>query len=479
METLKQMGIGSFALLLAACSRQPGNDDGGSVPEAGRDGVVTFDLRPFADDKSALRNPDKGWCIHYYDNGIGAYGVKDGAYLSPERALELIPCLDHVYLRLAWSHLEPREGEFNWQLVDKVVDPFAKAGVRVAFRVTCKETDKNQFYATPKWVADAGAKGVMLDDAWEPDYGDPVFLEKLDNFHRAFAERYGDRSDLVYVDVGSYGDWGEGHTAASTRKDWPWSAIKAHFDIYRRHYGNALVALSDDFIGSRVTDEGKDEMLRYVKESGWTFRDDSICVKWFIDNIGTGMRSPELFDAVWEKVPTILELEHYQVAVAAKTWRGGQIFYDSILRAHATYGGFHGYPEDWAADNREFAAKAGNKLGYWYFVDEVRAGRRDGGLALSVDWRNKGAAKAYAKYAFDVILTDKSGKDLVFGQESFDNTAFAPGAAATTEHFVAGVPSGEYVLSLRMHKGDRPVYLAVDAAHTRKDGACVVGPVSL
>ena len=83
METLKQMGIGSFALLLAACSRQPGNDDGGSVPEAGRDGVVTFDLRPFADDKSALRNPDKGWCIHYYDNGIGAYGVKDGAYLSP------------------------------------------------------------------------------------------------------------------------------------------------------------------------------------------------------------------------------------------------------------------------------------------------------------------------------------------------------------------------------------------------------------
>ena len=440
---------------------------------------ATFDLRPFADARTALRNPDKGWFIHYYDDGTENYGTRDGEALSPERALELIPCLDHVYLRLAWSHLEPKEGEYNWRLLDKVVDPFTKAGVGVAFRVTCKETDRSQYYATPKWVADAGARGTMMEDAWEPDYADPVFLEKLDNFHRAFAERYDGRENLVYVDVGSYGDWGEGHTASSSRRDWPWSAVKAHFDIYRRHYKNALIAVSDDFIGSRVTPEGKPEILQYVRDAGWTFRDDSISVKWFIDNLGPQMRSPELFDAVWEKVPTILELEHYQVAVAADTWRGGSVFYDAILRAHATYGGFHGFPELWAAENRYYAAKAGNKLGYWYFIDEVAVRPSAGELSLAVKWRNEGAAKAYSRYDLDVILTDGDGKDLVFRQEAFDNTAFAPGGSATTEHSIRGVASGEYTLSLRMRKGVRPVYVAVDSAHTRKDGACIVGRIAV
>lgn len=446
---------------------------------AAPDGGVTFDLRPFADGKTARRNPDKGWYIHYYDNCIDRYGVRNGVFLSPERALELVPCLDHIYLRLAWSHLEPKEGEFNWQLIDKVIDPYTQAGIGIAFRITCKETDRNQYYATPKWVADAGAKGTMLGNAWEPDYGDPVFLEKLDNFHRAFAERYDGRPNLVYVDVGSYGDWGEGHTASSSHKDWPWSAIKAQFDIYRKHYRKSLVVVSDDFIGSRRVKEGKAEMLQYVLDSGWTFRDDSISVKWFVDHIGDRMRSPELFDAVWEKFPTVLELDHYHGTVASKTWRGGSILYDSIIRAHATYGGFHGYPERWIAENRDYAAKAGNKLGYWYFIDEVRAAKRGDGLSLAIDWRNMGAAKAYVRYALDIILTDKSGKDLVFRQDSFDNRALAPGGSSTTEHSIVGVPPGDYVLSVRMRKGDRPVYVAVDAAHTRSDGACVVGSLVL
>ena len=443
------------------------------------DDMTTFDLRPFADERTALRNPDKGWYIHYYDNSIEKYGVRDGEFLSPERALELIPCLDHVYLRLAWSHLEPEEGKFNWPLIDKVIDSYTKAGVGISFRISCKETDKKQYYATPKWVEDAGAKGTHLKNAWEPDYGDPIFLAKLDRFHKTFAERYDARPNLVYVDVGSYGDWGEGHTASSSRRDWPWSAIKAHFDIYKRHYKKAQIVVSDDFIGSRVTDEGKAEMLKYVCDSGWTFRDDSISVEWFMTHLGPQMRSPELFDAVWEKVPTVLELEHYQNTIDADTWKNGTVFYDAIIRAHATYGGFHGYPEQWIAENRDYAVKTGNKLGYWYFIDRVDVRRQGGDLVLTVRWRNQGAAKATVKYAFDVILTDKSGGERVFREDSFDNTAFAPGEAATTEHVVRGVPSGDYTLSLRMHKGERPVYIAVDAAHTRKDGACIVGAVTV
>ncbi len=462
---------------LTGSSRQPITSAVASVVVSEKDGVLSYDLRSIADKDTPLRNPDKGWYIHYYDNTIEKYGVKNGNFLSAEKALKLIPCLDHIYLRLAWAYLEPEEGKFNWELIDKIIDPYTEAGVGITFRISCKETDRNQYYATPEWVKNAGAKGTMLDNAWEPDYGDPIFLKKLDNFHKAFAARYDGRSDLIYIDVGSYGDWGEGHTASSSHKDWPWETIKAHFDIHKKYYKNTLICISDDFIGSRNDPEGKEEILQYVLDNGWTFRDDSISVPWFVENMGTEMRSPELFDAVWQKVPTILELDHYQTTVDKNTWRGGQIFLEAVSQAHATYGGFHGYPEQWIADNYKYARTTGNKMGYWYFIDKVTVEKKSNNLDISINWFNNGAAKAYNKYGFDIILTDKNGKDTVFTQESFDNTTFMPGRSANTKHTISGIKSGEYTIYVRMYKGDRPVYLAIDKNHTRKDGACEIGTI--
>ena len=79
-------------------------------------------------------------------------------------------------------------------------------------------------YATPEWVQAAGAKGYNftvgkgVDENgpfWEPDYNDPVFLEKLDHFLGAMARRYDGNPNVAFIDVGSFGVWGEGHTWAS------------------------------------------------------------------------------------------------------------------------------------------------------------------------------------------------------------------------------------------------------------------------
>jgi hypothetical protein len=59
-------------------------------------------------------------------------------------------------------------------------------GKQVAFRFSACESWTR--WATPKWVADAGAKGVEFEFGkgpkpggphWDPDYLNPVFLEKL------------------------------------------------------------------------------------------------------------------------------------------------------------------------------------------------------------------------------------------------------------------------------------------------------------
>ncbi len=38
------------------------------------DPIAGTDLRPLWNDRRVLRNPHKGWYLHYYDNGLKRYG---------------------------------------------------------------------------------------------------------------------------------------------------------------------------------------------------------------------------------------------------------------------------------------------------------------------------------------------------------------------------------------------------------------------
>ncbi len=122
-----------------------------------------------ADTGVALENPDMGWVFHHFDNTLRGYG----APLGPGYDGREFPGLTVAYLRLGWSYLEPREGQFNWSVVDTPAQRYIAAGKKIAFRITCYEGDDAQPYATPKWVRDAGAKGYDLGKCWEPDYDDP------------------------------------------------------------------------------------------------------------------------------------------------------------------------------------------------------------------------------------------------------------------------------------------------------------------
>jgi len=132
-----------------------------------------------------LVNPGMGWTLHFYSNFIENYGSK----LEPSDTLDDWPGLAVIYLRVPWSFLEPKEDEFNWALFDTPSQRWVAKGKKIAIRVSCSESWWR--YATPKWVQDAGAKGVDFNFGkgpalggalWDPDYLDPVFLAKLEKF---------------------------------------------------------------------------------------------------------------------------------------------------------------------------------------------------------------------------------------------------------------------------------------------------------
>lgn len=248
-----------------------------TTPATAQEQVV---VKP-ADNGAALVNPDMGWTMHFYSNIIKNYGSR----LEPSDTLDDFPGLSTVYLRLPWSFLEPEEGKFDWSVVDTPAQRWIATGKKVAFRITCSESWMR--YATPQWVEQAGAQGHNFTVGkgvdpkgpyWEPVYDDPVFLDKLDRFLAEFAHHYDGNPNVAFIDVGSYGVWGEGHTWSSTQLQVSDEVELKHIALYQKHFPHTLLAVSDDFIGpnNRVA---RHKITDYMLAHGITLRDDSICVQ--------------------------------------------------------------------------------------------------------------------------------------------------------------------------------------------------------
>ena len=273
-----------------------------------------------------LVNPDMGLVMFHYSNRQWAYGQLQ------ERGdtLDWFPGVSAVYFRLPWCLLEPKEGVYRWDLIDSYAAPWIAAGKQIGLRVTCCES--RYPFATPEWVKDAGAKGwffkMKMDpvfgkdppggdtDLWEPDYGDPVFLAKLENFLKAMARRYDGNPNVAFIDVGTIGMWGEGHTRAYKREMEAQGrdireAFPEHYRMHRRVFPNSTVLCIDDQAGG-VNKDPDPPLMRLGRELGFGFRDDSILVNekhsWFHDNWA---------DLFAPKAPVFVEHEHYNLSRGA------------------------------------------------------------------------------------------------------------------------------------------------------------------
>lgn len=113
-----------------------------------------------------------------------------------------------------WAQLEPRQGSFAWNLVDRDMAPWIAAGKKVILRVSAAgwaSWDKaaDSAHGTPAWVYAQGVKSVREQDgAVLPQYWNPVFLKDLNAFLTAFANRYDGNAHVEAIDI-SVGVGGE------------------------------------------------------------------------------------------------------------------------------------------------------------------------------------------------------------------------------------------------------------------------------
>lgn len=347
-------------------------------------------IRPL-DTGEVLVNPGMGWVLHYYDNIPENYGSR----LEPSDTVDDFPGLSVVYLRIPWSYIEPEEGRFNWSVLDTPAQRWIAKGKQIALRISCSESWTR--WATPEWVRRAGAKGYDFEPGvgvkeggpyWEPDYDDPVFLQKLENFLAALAKRYDGNPEVAFIDVGSLGVWGEGHTFASTRRPITPETVKKHIDLHVKHVKHTLLAANDDF-----SFHGE-ETIDYAREKGLTLRDDSILVQ----GGENAYFHAGMAQAFWRDRPVILECEHYGPSKERGYWQDGSKYLQAVEEYHASYASIHWWPREFLQENRELIDKINRRLGYRLRLVEaswrrqVKVGDR---WELRWRWSNVGVAPCY------------------------------------------------------------------------------------
>ena len=415
---------------------------GSASARSGTAELVT--VRP-ADTGAALVNRSMGWTLHFYSNVPTNYGSQ----LDPADTVDDFPGLSTVYLRIPWAYIEPAEGRFNWAILDTPAQRWIAKGKHIALRLTCSENWMK--FATPEWVKQAGAKGTFYQfgkgraadgGCWDPFFDDPVFLGKLDKFLAAAAARYDGNPNVEFVDIGSFGLWGEGHTFMSSQQD-QLATQKNHVDLHVKHFKRTQLCISDDFAGHDspglhfpITD--------YALANGVTLRDDSILVQppprsWY---------HAEMAQAFWPKLPVVLEHEHYGGSKERGAW-DGKLLLKSVEDYHASFMSIHWWPRILLAENREIIGQINMRMGYRLQPVEVTwpvnvvIGKE---FEVRSTWSNKGVAPCYPGGFPALTLKDaKGGLVAVLSDESLDvrnlqvGSATAPPTTPHVSRFVVGL----------------------------------------
>ena len=444
------------------------------------------DLRPLMDDKTVLKNPHKGWFWHYIDNGLTSPFYRDKH--DPADDLADFPGLNHLYLRFDWGDIEKEKGVYDFSPLDEIMDLWGPRGYRFQLRACTYEGGNNPtFEATPHYVFREGARCFQMPNGYiQPDYADPVYLERLEKFMEAFGAKYNGDDRVECVDIGTYGTWGEGHTVEGDDVIYPMEIVKKHMELHCKYFPDTMLVCNDDHVAGRFANGTAEmqDMLEYADTRGFSVQDDSICCDGYTqDNGYDTMRAPWAFDRLQDNGPNIIEMAHYTYILPqfAEHYRGGWTAMEAFKNAHATFAGFHGYPRDWLPNERWLAEYCANRLGYWYFVTGVTAQEltdtAHNRIRLQVE--NRGWARAYHCFTLKLALRDANGI-LHSVDTDADNTLWQPNAPQTLNlrFDCRGVPAGEYSLCVGMFEKDVPVKLALKQ-EVYADGYYALCPVKV
>ena len=386
---------------------------------------ITYSLKPF---DGPLSNPHKGFTVPTGGAWTFVPEFEYGPYGSlNNRAWDLVS-YGSGYQQ--WNKLNPAKGVYDWTELEKLLNALAEHNMTYALRVlpytpSFIKSDfppQEDYDWTPPFVYEMGAKKIQIDlrgteyHAYAPVWDDSIYIWAAKEFAKALAEKYDGDSRIEYIDIRTFGEWGEWHTSHILGSEMPADSVLIDMlDYYASLFKKTQLVLPSNGFGDVYT---------HALELGITKRDDGF--------IGIPGRPDTLLRAYNANLPTIAEnIAGYRTMLTyddlipggSQKWTP-QRWVDAITTAHLTYYvldqdndcGYNFYK-----DNKALADSMSKVIGYNFTVTQAElvtiatpasGNATDITSMLNVTVKNTGVAPCFFDIYMVAEFVDSTGKAL-------------------------------------------------------------------
>lgn len=416
------------------------------------------------DDETILINPGKG-LVYYGEKSAGKY---EDVYSIG-------------YQRFNWYNIEPSEGQYKWSIIDNAIESFAKNGKKFAFGIKCASTASYTKYITPKWVFDAGAQYIEKENKFWltdvvttqviPQWTDKIFLEKLNDFIKALADRYDGNENIAFIDIRSYGNYGE-QTVSSFGMN-PISSeelkelyLKPYMDNFKKTtlvvpYGNATY----------------DDVYDWSVQNNLAIRSDGILYG----------NSKKAMGKVCTRAYGLTEAI-YEFATDYDTLKGKECWSEERLTNAIDNGtpSYLQFDEAMYKENEDFIRHIANKIGYYFkfkqanYTNTIKTTENNN---ITLTFTNEGVAPLYEPCTFYIGLLDQKYNLVKKYKTDINPQKWMPNEESKEEISLQldGVDDGDYIIALGLfynENDEKPTYLLGNTGKT-DDNWYVFGNINI
>ena len=222
------------------------------------------------------------------------------------------------YRRVTWRELEPTQGNYDFSRIDEGIATARANGGVFGFRVQAACTGcAAGGVAVPDYLKDLMPKGFWFrlnnTTNYAPDWNDPDYLSRLDALLHALGQRYGNDPRVGFVDISSYGDYGEWHL-----HQWPYPSATGATPITTAN-AEAIVDMNVRAFPSKwllmqhqtITADGENEHNVFLyalnKYPRIGIRNDCLGDSWFTDEMGRLSKAYPVVANRWKTAPVMTE----------------------------------------------------------------------------------------------------------------------------------------------------------------------------
>ncbi|MFC2075923.1 DUF4832 domain-containing protein [candidate division KSB1 bacterium] len=400
----------------------------------------TVVVRPVVTDE-LLMNPGKGFATFQHFNGDSLFPGRRWSEEGPTEFSDKITNLENVdypqtslsYCRWYWEVLEPKRGEYRWDIIDNALLAAHRRGQQLQIRFMPQDRRGTKLPAWYMEIADGFKMKEGDREIWQPNYNDPKFLAHWGALIRACGQRYDGHPWLDMVDIGALGFWGEWHTGGRPGMMPPFEVREKVIDVYLESFTRTPLIM----------------LLGYQKDRGYAVARGA---GWRVDCLGD--MGDGRYELGWCHM---LDFYPHKIvrALATDVWKRAPV----ILETCGVYGSWHekGYdidyihqealrwhvssinakssavPKEWMPEVEEFIKKMGYRLEprKVAYPSKVVAGTQ---MPLEMWWVNVGVAPPYRRY--NVVLQLKNDKSSGLIRIDTDVTCWLPGDDVVLEETV-------------------------------------------